>query len=35
MEGLSKAFKNCDIVITTGGLGPTPDDISKEVDQIL
>ncbi|MHC1720280.1 MAG: competence/damage-inducible protein A [Clostridiaceae bacterium] len=29
-EELSDAFRRCDLVITTGGLGPTTDDITKE-----
>jgi len=29
-EELAQAFKRCDLVITTGGLGPTTDDITKE-----
>jgi len=29
-EELSEAFKRCALVITTGGLGPTTDDITKE-----
>ena len=31
MECLENAFKRVDLVITTGGLGPTIDDITKEV----
>ena len=30
-ECLENAFKRVDLVITTGGLGPTVDDITKEV----
>lgn len=31
LEAFSKAFENCDTIITTGGLGPTKDDLSKEL----
>ena len=29
-EIIKNSFENCDIVITTGGLGPTEDDMTKE-----
>lgn len=31
LEAFHKAFENCDTIITTGGLGPTKDDLSKEL----
>lgn len=31
LEAFDNAFKNCDTIITTGGLGPTKDDLSKEL----
>ena len=30
LEELKRAFNYCDLVITTGGLGPTKDDLTKE-----
>lgn len=30
-EALANAYRNVDLVITTGGLGPTKDDLTKEV----
>ena len=30
LDTLSTAFTRCDAVILTGGLGPTPDDLTKE-----
>ncbi len=34
-NALEDALKYTDIVITTGGLGPTPDDITKEVSAMV
>ncbi|QLY80248.1 competence/damage-inducible protein A [Clostridium intestinale] len=31
LESFENAFENSDIIITTGGLGPTPDDLTKEM----
>ncbi len=31
LEAFKNAFERCDLVITTGGLGPTQDDLTKEL----
>ncbi|WP_032122927.1 competence/damage-inducible protein A [Clostridium amazonitimonense] len=31
LDAFKEAFKRCDMVITSGGLGPTQDDITKEI----
>jgi nicotinamide-nucleotide amidase len=31
MEELDNSFKRVDLVVTSGGLGPTPDDLTKEI----
>ena len=31
LEAFNSAFKKCDTIITTGGLGPTKDDLTKEL----
>lgn len=31
LEAFDRAFENCDVIITTGGLGPTEDDLTKEL----
>ncbi|QAA35068.1 competence/damage-inducible protein A [Clostridium manihotivorum] len=30
LKAFSDAFENCDLIVATGGLGPTPDDLTKE-----
>jgi len=30
-ETINRAFEGCDLIITTGGLGPTQDDLTKEI----
>ena len=30
-EMIDRAFQDCDLILTTGGLGPTQDDLTKEV----